>query len=168
MEFENNTLQLPYAEGKEIANSGSVTLLYPVSTPIGIAHYDGTFQFDRDTEGRFPAIATVHADGKFHEDLSAFKTRLWDGVGDEVQRFNVLNAGRFWNFLGDGTHSSTLVKTPFGLCVGDELQVENRYNVAPLKARVHDIALLRVQDVNTWMWRLTLNAILDETSSASQ
>jgi hypothetical protein len=168
MEFVNNTLQLPYAEGKKIANSGSVTLLYQVSTPIGIAHYDGTFRFERDTEGDVPAIATVHADGKFHEDLSGFKTQLRDSVGDAIQRFDVLNAGRFWNFLGDGTHSSTLVKTPFGLSVGDELEVENRYNVPPLKARVRDIALLRVQGVNTWMWSVILDAIVDNTASANQ
>lgn len=158
MQFKDNILQLPRAEAKALLLDGSVTLLYPFDAPK-IARSNLMFEFDQDTESAFPAIAANREGSAFAENLADFKTALMDTLKDSTTRHWVRNAGRFWNYLGDGTHCSALVKTPGGLAVGDNMVAENRYNVDPVDVRVRDISLIRVQGVNSWLWCVTLEKV---------
>ena len=155
-----NTLQLPCAEARRLFEAGQVTLLYAIPTP----HIEGTRELmhtDRHTEAGYPALAVTYSD-RPAQDLSGFRPTPYDSAQGWA-RVALYDAAWLVNYLGDGTHCSELIPSPFHLVPGDTLTVENRYNVDPFTARVKDLAVTRVQSANTWMWQLTLERLSLET-----
>ena len=159
MNLNNSALSLSRYESEKLVETGHLTLLYRIEAPE-ISQYEGTFRFDWDTHAIFPAIAVKNDAGSFDEDMTGFTTALKDKLHDKDWSFFILNAGKFWNYLGDGTHCSRLVRTPFGLVKDHVLQAENRYSREPLFAQVTNIGMTRIrEEKDAWVWELTLQRI---------
>jgi len=139
-------LLLPREEALQLRQDGAVRLLYPVAELSGLA---GAFRCNSGTSAQFPARDQAE---RLPPAAAPWATTPVEDHG----WVNILNAGRLWNFLGDATHSTPLLQVPFGLVRGQALTVENRYNVPALRALVHHIEFVRLQDGALWYWLIEL------------
>lgn len=139
------TLNIPRQEARLLEDTGAVTLLFPVEA-VKIEGYDELFCCGNATEANYPAI-----DSAPNPDF--------DAVLDESvtwARYRLRTAAQLWNFMGDATHCSELIPTPYRLKAGDALIVENQLNVSPFSAVVKNIAFVRVQGASMWAWLVSL------------
>lgn len=145
-------LLLPRSEAKQIREGRATRLLFPLAQDL--SSENGFFRVSQHTDCQFPAHC--HADELTNhsgEVAWVAKAANKDGYTD------VANAGRLWNFLGDATHSTKLLQTPHGLVMGQELSVENRYNVPPTRAKVTALEMIRSQPSSDWFWLVELSAL---------
>lgn len=145
-------LLLPRSDAKQIQEGGSTRLLFPVEDDISSP--DHPFQSSAGSDAQFPACTHLE-----RLPVRPGRPEWATGPVSEHGYVDVHNAGRLWNFLGDATHSTELLQTPHGLAVGQELTIENRYNVPATPARVTRIELLRGQSNGPWVWLVELVAI---------
>jgi hypothetical protein len=145
-------LLLPRSDAKQIQEGRPTRLLFPIDDALSTP--DHPFRWSASSDAQFPA--RTHIDQlPTREGRPAWIT----SAVSEHGYIDVSNAGRLWNFLGDATHSTQLLQTPHGLAVGQELTIENRYNVPATPARVTHIELIRVQSDGSWFWLVELLAI---------
>jgi len=145
-------LLLPRSEAKQIREGHATRLLFPIGLDLDTTN--GFFRVSEHTDSQFPARSHVDELAAQHE-----KAAWSAGVESEHGYVVVANAGRLWNFLGDGTHSTQLLRTPHGLVIGQELSIENRYNVPATRVKVTAIEMLRLQTGKDWFWLVELSAI---------
>jgi hypothetical protein len=145
-------LLLPRSEAKQIQAGRPARLLFPVDDAISTP--DHPFRASASSDAQFPACTKL-AELPVRDSRPAWVT----GPVSEHGYVDVNNAGRLWNFLGDATHCTQLLQTPYGLVEGQELTLENRYNVPATPARVTRIELLRVQTDGPWYWLVELVAL---------
>jgi hypothetical protein len=144
-------LLLPRDDARRLAKGQAVRLLFPIEEPLSTPA--APFRVSADTDAQFPTRVQA-SKLPVRDDGAAWATAELGTPG----WVDVLNAGRLWNFLGDATHSTGLLRTPHGLAVDQPLTIENRYNVPPTAARVAAIELIRVQPDGQWFWLVELAA----------
>jgi len=150
--YENNILYLPIVEAKSLRENKSVSILFEVEpTLVDGSSYPFRYQ---GSEPFYPANLLKKDLNKIAEKYS-----LESSACKHEDRFTLsYQLAYFWHFLGDGTHHSEPVLTPFGFYPGKIITIENRYNVKPMDVLVKDIQLTRF-DESTWYWLVTLSSI---------
>ncbi len=150
--YENTILYLPIVEAKSLRDGNEVSILFEVS-PTFVSGSHHSFHYD-GSEPVYPA-------NLFQKELNkiAEKYSLESSACKHEERFILsYQLAYFWHFMGDGTHHSEPVLTPFGFYPGQIVTIENRYNVKPMDVIVKKIDLTSF-DESKWYWLITLSSI---------
>ena len=151
---ESGVFLLPVYDAKKLQAGNDVTLLFEIPVPK-INGYNSLFRFDYDTDVHFPAILSCAKDrNTIFPEVVIEKKEICDGRKTDY----TLNACVFWCFLGDATHCSEFVSTPYFLIKGQEIIVENRYNVPKMNCIVTDIQMVRDNELR-WFWSISLRKL---------
>lgn len=151
--FENNILYLPIVEAKEIKEGLTVPLLFEM-TDYFIHGTKINFDF-RHSDSVYPSVILDREKITLAEKyfLNSASCQI-----NEQERTITYQLAQFWHYLGDGTHHSEFVPTPFGFYPGLTITIENRYNVKPTNAIVKNIKLTRVNE-EKWLWLVEIQKL---------
>lgn len=144
--FENNTLYLPMMEARDIESG----IIVPILFELPDTYVRGTttlFKYewsDPTYPHRIPHRSRQLFTKKYNLSDAAFK----DGGGLMTSVYQLAD---FCHYMGDATHSSEPVKTPFGFYPGLKITIEHCYNVKPFPAIVKGIRLTRLNE-GKWFW----------------
>lgn len=151
--FENNILQLNIFEAKQIKKGITVGILFAIGEHC-CSDEKYIFNFE-DSEPYYP----VHILDK--EKILVTEKYNLDSEScnyDENNKMQTYQLATFWHFLGDATHCSEYVKTPFGFYPGMNIHVENKYNVKPFAAYIKNIRLTRMNE-EKWFWLVDIERL---------
>ena len=151
--FENNTLYLPIVEAKNIKVGLATSILFEIPE-TKISDYNALFNFE-NSEPSYPCVLLPNEKSKLAEKYKLNSAAIKIKENDLSQCYQL---AVFWHFLGDATHHSDYVNTPFGFYPGLEIQIENRYNVKPTNAFIKDIQLTRLNS-DKWFWLVVIERI---------
>lgn len=153
--FENNILYLSIVEAKSIKEGEIVPFLFEVEEAL-IANYQPPHKFDfRDSEPQYPSILSDKEKSRLAEKYQLNPNACQQ---DKHNRTVSYQLALFWHFVGDGTHHSEHIKTPFGFYPGQTLVIENRYNVKPTPAFIKNIRLTRFNE-EKWFWLVEIERL---------
>ena len=144
--FENNILYLPRVEAKQIKEGLTVPLLFKIPD-VNIEGSKIAFQFE-ESDPDYPCVILDKEKSKLAEKYQLNSDACQINENDRTVSYQL---ALFWHYMGDGTHHSDYVKTPFGFYPGLQIEIENRYNVKKTPAFVKNIKLTRVNS-EKWFW----------------
>lgn len=151
--FDNNILQLNLFEATNIAKGETVPILFNIGQYC-CSGENIIFDFE-DSEPCYPVSVlekeknTVAEKYHLHSDSCSY---------DENNRMQTYQLATFWHFLGDATHCSEYVPTPFNFYPGMTINIENKYNVKPTPAYIKNIQLTR-QNNEKWFWLVEIEKL---------
>lgn len=150
--FKNNTLYLPLFEAKQIKNGFLVPILFNVSNCL-IENTDFPFDFKR-SEPEYPISISEEDLNTISEkyNINSFSCK---NHNDNLQTYQL---AQFGHYLGDATHCSEYVPTPFGFYPGLNINIEHQFNVKPILSIIKNIQLTR-HDENNWFWLIEIQRI---------
>lgn len=147
--FKNNTLYLPIFEARQIKEGVLVPLLFEVSNCL----VEGTdFQFDlKRSEPFYPSSIREKELNTIAEkyNLNSFSCKH---NNSNLQTYQL---AQFWHYLGDATHCSEYVPTPFGFYPGLTITIENQFNVKPISSIIQNVKLTRNNE-EKWFWLIEI------------
>jgi hypothetical protein len=150
-QLENNTLYVPYVEAKNLKEKSVVNLLFKIPQ-VKIFGKDMNFNFN-NAEPVYPIAVSTQL-----KNLLKIEDKDMIIEGNKKLSYRYVE---FWHFLGDGTHYSEPIPTPYNFYPGKELLIENKYNYKAVKCVVTDISLVRVT-FNEWFWNIQIHKIDNE------
>lgn len=146
IQFENNILQLSIVEAKSIAKGETVPILFEIGS-YSCLHEDYVFNF-KNSEPFYPVSILEDEKNTVAEKYNLNSSAC---IYDENNRMQTYQLATFWHFLGDATHCSDYVPTPFNFYPGMNISIENKYNVKPTSAYIKNIRLTRA-NLEKWFW----------------
>lgn len=153
--FENNILSLPIVEARDIKDGEIVPLLFEIEDAF-IDNCQQLYKFDfRNSEPQYPSILSDTEKTRLAE---KYQLNSHACQQDKHNRTVSYQLAIFWHFVGDGTHHSEHIKTPFGFYPGFSLVIENKYNVKPTPAFIKSIRLTRFNE-EKWFWLVEIEKL---------
>lgn len=151
--FEDDVLYLPIVEAKSIQEGKTVSLLFNI--PDCYIHNTNRIFELKNSEPCYPAIIVNKEKEKIADSYCLKSAACQSDGNDRIRAYQLV---QFWHYVGDGTHCSDFVSTPFGFYPGLQVTIENRYNVKPTPVIVTDITLTRVAE-EKWYWMIVLQKL---------
>lgn len=151
--FENNTLQLNLFEANTIKKGETASLLFSIGEYFCFREKH-IFRFE-NSEPNYPVSLL---DDEKNIIAEQYNLNSASCSYDEHNRLKTYQLATFWHFLGDATHCSDYVPTPFGFYPGMNINIENKYNVKPTPAYIKNIRLTR-QNTDKWFWLVEIEKL---------
>lgn len=148
-EIESQTLTVPHYVFLKLYNNQSVFVVFELSEKIQCFDSSDLFKM-KGCEAQYPAFLSKR-------EIPALKEKF---NIQSISEGSCEQLGVFWQYLGDATHHSEYISTPFMLKIGDNFFVSAVGYSGKIKVKVTHMDLI-INDKEKWQWLLKIEPVIE-------